>query len=752
MATKTKYSGRSILNKLAASSFVIMAGASLTLAQQNPSTDSPQPDSERVRTVDIPLQDLLPFKGPLRLPSSETGADIVFPVSPLIEPVEASLRLKGAASLALNERSFLTTYLNGPVIGQVPLATQGNLNYTVQIDPASLKPGANRLFLGAVQHHDGLCELPDAPELWSEVDLDLSQLSFAYRRSDERLGVANLPALLQSGIGASNVYKFVTASAPTRAEATAIALMAQSIGIRRNDGLPEFRHGFTRREDDVVSIEQRFVPNLDNSVTDGVNTVLVGTIDKLRDFLSTDLVAQVDKGLIALTQNRGGTPGFILIITGKTEADIIMAANAAAFSARPVNDTDIMPIDRVEATAGGLQRPSRTLVEGKEHELSSIGFRTVSVVGADINPINIDFRIPADTYLKGEETAEVNLDFSYGAGLALASTANVYVNDILVGAALLNSPTGASIDGYNIPFPVNRFKPGNNRIAIEPVLKLDVDDPCARIDERNLTFALRNTSTIKLPGLDQYVELPDLSLMSDTGYPYDDDGWTLEIADTNPETLAAGWTLLSKMSQASGRIPAGLKFDGLSGNAPASPNDISDVSHRIVVGVRSELAQGDELSAARLGELTMVAQSNVVNPQTTILEDTVRVWHTASLGRNGLVFGFKNDLDGLTTVFSAETPSILRQRVQELSGSALWAQIAGDLGAWRGEDHSFVTQPAGETLKVGSISPTNNLLSITRDKPFMWTSIILIILAIFAALSYFTIGSMRRKRLESEAE
>ncbi|MEQ8516468.1 MAG: cellulose biosynthesis cyclic di-GMP-binding regulatory protein BcsB, partial [Chromatocurvus sp.] len=249
----------------------------------------------------------------LMLRGQAPSADLFIPLSTASRVESAELELHLVNSIALIEdRSVLRVNFNGVTVGQVRLRRdRPEILATITL-PASLwEPGFNRLQFAASQQVEAQCASPDAPELWTEIDLYASQLRVEHLPADAPLALADLSGVLGTGIGSASRVTLMTA--PGAADDTldrALPMVSQALALRRNYAPLQVRHlawqsGRPATGDDwddtargALARSAFYWPGAAGNPVH----VLVGRRDQLAAILPADIIDTIDGAHLSLAR------------------------------------------------------------------------------------------------------------------------------------------------------------------------------------------------------------------------------------------------------------------------------------------------------------------------------------------------------------------------------------------------------------------------------------------------------------------
>ena len=90
----------------------------------------------------------------------------------------------------------------------------------------------------------------------------------------------------------------------------------------------------------------------------------------------------------------------------------------------------------------------------------------------------LELNLPADTLPAGGRKVLLELDYTYAQNLAPNSVVNVLVNGNYASMIALNDPRGETVGKHRVLLPIDRFRPGMNTIAFEPMIGSDSSTGC----------------------------------------------------------------------------------------------------------------------------------------------------------------------------------------------------------------------------------------------------------------------------------
>lgn len=638
----------------------------------------------------LPLAALRAQQGSLRLDGADASEEISFAVAPQADIKSARLVMRHVSGRAQEgSRPQLRLSLNGRFAAQVDGVTEraAGVNEVV-LDPSSLVAGYNTLRIDAVQRYTLGCQDPDAAELWTDVDTTRSFVEVTYARPSFTGTLADLNAVASAGVGGVEDLGIVIEGGDLTSDGLRWGTLAsQAITNRLGYRVPRI---------------SRFTAASLQSGGKGVDMVAVGSPEQLAAIAPPGLAALKEgTSWLSITPSPADPSRFLIIASGRTPAAIDGALRALAAGDFPLSDSTSLVLAASEVPQGAAL-PKRTPLRGEgKYTFRDLGFSDASVLGTERGAGRVNFDLPADVHFKAKSEVLFALDFAYGAGLDDKSVINVVVNGAFQLAVRLTNPDGEVTPGYQVAVPAAAFRPGRNEVAFDVELSSPSEGECSARSTRHLAFILKDTSTVTLPHADQFVELPNLALMTEAGFPFNGveaESFAVRAADAGSATAAAVWTLAAKLGQIHGTAFYDADFGfGL---------DLPDM-HTLVVGARPDL--GGFLPA----EVNMPGQNEA---------GFSRDFGLVDLGQSGLIIeGQSPSHPGrLVTLVTAETGEQLLASTRALVQPSHWSQIKGSAAIWRENAATIVTRAPSGTFEVGSMSPGDVARLKSGRAPWRW--------------------------------
>ncbi|MHB1618638.1 MAG: cellulose biosynthesis cyclic di-GMP-binding regulatory protein BcsB [Sulfuricella sp.] len=451
--------------------------------------------------------------------------------------------------------------------------------------------------------------------------------------------------------------------------------------------------------------------------------------------------------LLAVRPWPGNPNHYLVLITGDDPAQVRQAAQVFALASLPLPAQSWVAITHLHIPlTSSLQEPLATQAADKRaYSLLATGFHTTTFTGYQPRPAQI--RI-----LNGgwQRKAQVRLHLTYAAGMAAAQSAlNVVVNGSLTGSIPLNNPAG-EYSNYTVTIPTTVLHPGWNILELQLVLiPVSNGGECKPFFMGNLALTVYDDSTFEwMGGIPS--DTHDLATLADSGAPYTQaalgNDLVVQLLQSDPATLSAGLTLISKIAQVAHRPLLGMWFGSgtpphggriVLGTLAGLPKDL-----RQSLGINPNVLQVAYPVGMEAGEESLLSQLGWGEPtmqrpafgNATLRGDFSHLAFAAS-GRIA---------DKVVTVFTADNPSLLASAMDSLVGYGHWAQLRGTLDWWT---------PDGKTVTAVGLDETPFRSYGLRGGASLWISrypwlALLIIVAVglaFVILTRFLLRRYERK-------
>lgn len=466
---------------------------------------------------------------------------------------QAVLELDFTASPSLiAETSQINVFLNGELQGSHQLAKDGlgkPSHASIALNPKAVKP-RNQIAVEFVGHYQVVCENVSNKALWLDIS-PTSRLTLTKQNLRLANDLAQLPQpFVDASSNAPTTLPFVFAGNPSREQKTAAAIIAGDVGARsawRGASFPVYIGELPGKSHYVV----------------------FATNDKRPDFLAE--LPTFEGPELLMLDAPGGLYEKVLVIGGRTDADLVAAAQAAAASGQML----IGPKHRVKKDFAApeplpaYQSPRWVDTDAAVPLAALMEYpEQLSARGTTLPALHVEMRLAPDIYLTSASEASISLLYRYtkpSAGQsaqlrtlvngALADSENL-AEDASRGSKLVTLPVtpgpavalGGKTSGLaavnDISFEAhyqtvaNEGSPSNCRAATLPTQQVQIDP----------------TSMVEFSGMYHYAHLPEIGLYTQGAFPFSkfaDLSQTAAVIDDD-----AGASMLTTLFNAVGRIGA----------------------------------------------------------------------------------------------------------------------------------------------------------------------------------------------------
>jgi len=718
-----------------------LAQAPVRTAPAAPPAAAPAAVSAAATAPAVPLERFTAAPGPIVLRGLYAEQSLFFPVSPRAPTAAALLKLDLTNSIALQgDRSQLVVQLDGRVVAQLPLrGTQPSIAAEIDLPPALIKPGFNRLTFAAAQHVLPQCEDPNAPELWTQIDTARSTLALAPQAGPVRYRLGELAALV--GPGSASPYRVNLMTAGTGVDDPRLragALVAQGLALRLGYVPLVARHLPLRA---AAAAGPGVFGRLDQSPLADGDAVLIGTKADLAPFIADEVAAAITGAYLGIFPLERDPARFGLIVSGTTAAEVDRAAVALTLMDFPFADAAQMRIDSVDRTTVATFAGAPTVDADSKHAFADLGYRTRTVRGKADSEILIRFYVADQLYFPEEAMVELELDFAYGAGFGRASALNLYLNGRFQATIALNDPNGAVLRDYRVMVSARELQAGMNALRFEPVMSSLQGGNCEYAQFDNLLFSLADASTLKVPPASRYARQPDLRLFSRTGFPYGralGAESALVAAGTDSDTVSAYWTVAAKLAQVRRTALLDATYTGERGRSGG---------HQLVVGAAGSVEPAlFDAAALAIGNVHRVPYPSL-RPRAEVPVGTApageggarggRIAQANDLGENRYAMAFESPRSSgrTTTMLLAATPRLLRDGMDRMVLPDYWDQLRGDVFVWRDDPGRIATTDAARSFGIGRLDPVEYGRYYVSSYPWIWIAAVVAIVLILAWLT-----------------
>ena len=717
----------------------------------------------------VPLTKLAPVQT-TKLMGTFGGYRVKLPVPERWQVEKATLHFSYVNSTALISRnSRLIVLLNGRPLAQVTLQPQSPVgDVAVFLPPRLLKPGYQDLEFNVIQHYSLDCEDPSAPEMWTILELDKSYIEFEYRLKPVPLQLKAISDFLfDSRISGDNrVHLVIEELSVEKAELA--GLIASGLAVR-----------FDYRPV-VFSVSQTPQPRMDN--------VLIGEAKFVKGVLG-ERSPEVKGAFLSLmhlpVKEEGGarrglsdTGHALIVVSGEKFEQVRDAARTLASVSFPYPGTPSMEVKEIRFPPAEESKGKTLVAPGEKYTFQTLGFETTTFRGIRPGSRSVDLRIPSHFLAKSNDFFWVSLHMVYGSGMRKDSVLNVFFNDKYISSIFLENPQGGTFRNYQIPIPAYQMKRGQNLLTFSPALTPLITGRCEYIQTENLLLTIFGDSSLRMPPMASWVDLPRMELFFQDGFPFtrwpDGRETVIFLAEKSLNTLSAALNLLAISSQKIGYPAFGVRFTF---EPPKDPN-----REILVVGpvpqIPQDLLKGAPVKFSRDGSISY-PQLKKPDPESKGEDSWIRkllsrfISPPAVERTSSPPWGaFSQQVSGLgaerAVLSQFQSPYQIGRSVVLLSASSseelfrgavmMWepvvqGRIMGDLAVLELSSPEFQVASAemGSKYYVGERGPVSRLSSLLYTYPWLFLGLLVVAFIILAYAIHHLLKKQRRKRIGHEA-
>lgn len=524
----------------------------------------------------------------LRCVSAGYSMSIPIPERWKVKRVSISVEYINSSSLLI-DKAQLVMKVNGTIIKQIkltPLVPEGK--FSAEIPAKLLETGYNTLSFYTAQHYTKDCEHPCAPDLWTEINMEESILSIEYAEIPVPLKLSEISSFIfDPKLFHRPEVHFIT-DKYSSARLTIATIAASGIARKFNykpvvfttsrDIRPDYDNILIGKKDYVTAFLKDKGITLKEEITGPFVKVAYlpsGTGEHGPSYLlSEELLRQKGielneklRSFLILPSSGPSKPSHniyraLLIVSGVNWNHVKMAAQAITNLSIPYPGSDEMTISEFKLEDITQYGGSRVLSAAKPYKFKMLEFPTHTFEGLQPVPESLSFRLPADFLVKANQSINLSLNFSYGAGLRPDATLNIKLNGQQIKAINLDKKAGDTLTGYKLELPTYFFKPGDNQLTFAPILT-PVAGECELLQPESFFLTLFENSSIIFPVMAHFVEMPRLELLMINGFPFTrwPDGYEtlLYLTKTDDNSVAAALNLVGLITQRNGYPLFGLR-------------------------------------------------------------------------------------------------------------------------------------------------------------------------------------------------
>ena len=672
-----------------------------------------------------------------------------------------SMRYKYSPDLVSN-LSQINVYLNGEVIKSIETPkVDGNKDLEILISiPPELFSETNQLTFQLIGHYSSGCEDPKSSKLWATISnsssIKLSAIPLVLPND-----LANLPMPFASKNNSRKLYlPFVFMDSPSNASLEAAGILSSWFGVNSSQTGSQF----------PVTISN--IPETGNAII---------FIDPSANLTSINL-PKISGPMIFIAGNPKDPYGKLLFVAGRNGREIKQAALAIALGSQNL-------LGQIAFITPTALLPSRKpydapnwLSENGPIKLSALTSNPMMLNASGIEqaPIALKVQFPPALYDSKNKGIPLNLDYIYTNQFQKLDSRltidyknqlvksiplpmrNEWLSHLDFGDGFLARILGLTKNTDNllsnqttVHIPMAVAYP-NLKIKPKPLLQLSFainqshkigsqlsDCPSSLIKE-NIQASISPNSTINISGLQHFLEMPNLSAFSDSGFPFSRLADLSETAVVLPDTpntndYSAYLALVAHIGNLTGYPGISLTVTSASNLDAAKDKDLLVITSGN--GNQSILTRWEKIIPSEYRRDFKLS---------TMVND-IRTWFSLSskfdIYKNTYIAGFESPLkNGRSVVlFSSNDPEKLNDLTDALDGSL--GSIAGSLTSLNDEHMHVIADK--QTYYNGSLSWLSYIPWLISRYLALFLIISTFTTILLSLLIYASLKAKKRQRLQS---
>ncbi|MCW8800305.1 MAG: cellulose biosynthesis cyclic di-GMP-binding regulatory protein BcsB [Desulfobacter sp.] len=730
------------------------------------------------RVVSLPLKDFMAVDN-IRLSGIEANTqrfEFKLPIPERWKVHKARLTFGYTNSSALiKDRSKLIFVFDGFVLAQNsldPLVYKKKL--TVPIPPSLLGPGYHPFEIQVAQHSvETGCEDPSAPELWTSIELVDAVIELEMDMKDIPLRVSSVNDFLYDpkNIHPPDINLIFPELTPGIMKS--VTLCATGIANRYEYRRTRFFNTaeISRSTDTILVGDPEFLKSKLSrfSLPDSIWKNIQGPQ------LSLHHLPYLEPSETSKSKPKADPRHALMIVSGRNEKEILKASTALSLLSMPLPDASSLHLTDIQVPTLEPYRFKNGLVPGCTYSLKALGMDSFTFKGMTPIPKGIEFRVPSNSHLTPNDQAVLSLTIAYGAAMREDSVLNIQLNDKFVAGIPLKDPSGGKYRDYEVDILMSSLRPGINRLLFAPELVPLITDQCTLIQTGNLKMTLFDNSTLSLPEIDHWIEMPNLGALLTDGFPFgrypDMRETQIVVPDKTPASFMASVNLIAMTSQKIGFPPLAATWHL---DTPVSGDkDLILVSqhHTIPQPFREaapiDLTTPGPIKMPHLGRPKGDCENNSIlsnffHPRQekitrVAIEESklvvLRADPVLTQGR-GACIEFQNPKNQNRSVFMLTAQN---EKDMAKTGQALWdprvqASLRGDTAFINLTDPELDTRSfrLGDNYYLGKVSPIPFMDYYANTYPLWFIGVIAILCFSLAMLLYMLLRARNKRRLTGE--
>ncbi|MGO8758431.1 MAG: UDP-forming cellulose synthase catalytic subunit [Terracidiphilus sp.] len=259
--------------------------------------------------------------------------------------------------------------------------------------------------------------------------------------------------------------------------------------------------------------------------------VRIGAVPQGNVILVAENAANLPSGLslpavtgpvVAMRTNPNDPYGKILIVTGSSAGDALLAAQAVALHSDMLSGAQTgltsleLPRKQAPDAAPRWARTDRTI--------SLWDYASAEQLQGDgTAPLSAYFRIPPDLYFDaGSPNAKLHLGYRYNSiPIGPISSLQVRIDNAFLGSTPLVPGQDASrATQTDVPVPVVNLRPFSNSLSFDFTFQVHKQQNCQDTTPIDLQGAILRDSHLDLRGYPHWAAMPNLELFANAGFPF----------------------------------------------------------------------------------------------------------------------------------------------------------------------------------------------------------------------------------------
>lgn len=422
------------------------------------------------------------------------------------------------------EASNLRIRINQTETGRIPIASSAAPEpVSIDIPAGILRPGANFIEFRASQRHRTDCTVGSTYELWTDIASTDAHIVFSGAGLEHVGQLTELAAVGIDDAGETELRVIAPGLADPRAQAAVLRIVQQVALALRVPELKISLAGAPSGESRMGLLEVAIMP----------------AANLLPEFEAAR--GQASFGPLAAMLPTGN----MLVISGPDWDAIVRAGDAVLAAAPPSPERP-----RID-----LPAPVPLMTGNATESFAALGAERLEFNGRRY-AASMRFELPSDFYAYRYDEVDLVLDAAYSSDVLPGSEINIYTNGEIASTTPLLRTDGGLLKDTRIRIPMTNLRPGRNEAVLEVNLETKSDAVCGAgwTGAAPVRFVLSNSSYIHMPDYARAVAVPDLKVLTGTGWPYAGDGAVPLVLGQGQESFVSAMMFAARIATASGKV------------------------------------------------------------------------------------------------------------------------------------------------------------------------------------------------------